>query len=172
MQLLIHRASALTLLEDEQKFKLGGVLTAIISHFECQLIGNKISFTPCSIHILLISNKFHKFWMSCAFRRQYTKNEPKLGKTQAGRPSTSTYPAIFSIQEQSDTQSIYWAICMITFLYLCFHMLVFECSTAISMMPKRKLHHSLFSEFHNLRLSIYDLNMLGMLALSLVLCYA
>ena len=81
MQLLIHRASALTLLEDEQKFKLGGVLTAIISHFERQLIGNKISFTPCSIHILLISHKFHKFWMSCAFKRQYTKNEPKLGKT-------------------------------------------------------------------------------------------
>ena len=80
MQLLIHRASALALLEDDQKFKLGWVLTAIISHFDCQLIGNKMSFTPCSIHILLTSNKFHKFWMSCA------KNEPKLGKTQAGRP--------------------------------------------------------------------------------------
>ena len=68
MQLLIHRASGLALLEDEQKFKLGGVLTAIISHFDRQLLGNNMSFTPYSIHILLISNKFHKFWMSCAFR--------------------------------------------------------------------------------------------------------
>jgi hypothetical protein len=66
MQLLIHRASALALLEDEEKFKLGvGVLTAITSHFDRQLLGNKISFTPCSIHILLISNKCNKFWMSC-----------------------------------------------------------------------------------------------------------
>ena len=45
------------------------VLTAIISHFDHQLLGNKMSFTPCSVHILLISNKFQKFWMSCAFRR-------------------------------------------------------------------------------------------------------
>ena len=44
------------------------LLTAIISHFDHQLLGNKISFTPCSIHILLISNKFHKFWMSCGCR--------------------------------------------------------------------------------------------------------
>ena len=66
MQLLIHRASALALLEDERKFKLGwGVLTTIISHFDRQLLGNNMSFTPCSIHILLISNKCDKFWMSC-----------------------------------------------------------------------------------------------------------
>jgi len=52
MQLLIHRASALALLEDKQKFKLGGVLMAIISHFDHQLLGNKLSFAPCSIHIL------------------------------------------------------------------------------------------------------------------------
>jgi hypothetical protein len=66
MQLLILRASALALLEDEQKFKLGGgVLTAIISHFDHQLLGNNMSFTPYSIHILLISNKCNKFWMSC-----------------------------------------------------------------------------------------------------------
>ena len=102
MQLLIHRASALPLLEDEQKFKLGGVLTAIISHFDRQLLGNEMSFIPCSIHILLISNKFHKFWMSCAFRRQYTKNVPKLGKTQAGRPGTSTHCDMSLIQEWSD----------------------------------------------------------------------
>ena len=69
MQLLIHLASALALLEDEQKFKLGGVLTAIISHFDRQLLGNKLSFAPCSIHILPFSNKCNKFWMSFAFRR-------------------------------------------------------------------------------------------------------
>jgi len=68
MQLLIHRASALPLLEDEQKFKFRGVLTAIISHFDRQLLGNNMSFTLCSIHILFISNEFHKFWMSCNFR--------------------------------------------------------------------------------------------------------
>ena len=78
------------------------MLTAIISHFDRQLLGNKMSFTPCSIHILFISNKFHKFWMSCDSRRQYTKNEPKLGKTQAGRPSTFTMCAPSSVQEQRD----------------------------------------------------------------------
>ena len=67
MQLLIHRVSGLALLEDEQKFKLGGVLTAI-SHFVHQLLGNNMSFTPCSIHIFLISNKCNKFWMSCGRR--------------------------------------------------------------------------------------------------------
>ena len=69
MQLLIHRASALALLEDEQKFKLGGgVLTAIISHFGHQLIGNNMSLKPCSMHILFISNKCNKFWMSYGCR--------------------------------------------------------------------------------------------------------
>ena len=62
MQLLIHRASALPLLEDEQKFKLGGVLTAIISHFDRQLLGNKLRLALCSIHILPNPNKFHKLW--------------------------------------------------------------------------------------------------------------
>ena len=80
MQLLIHRASALTLLEDEQKFKLGGVLTAIISHFERQLIGNKISFTPCSIHILPNPNKFHNFGGLGCFAglcSEYARNNTK-----------------------------------------------------------------------------------------------
>ena len=31
----------------------GSMLTAIISHFDRQLLGNKLSFTLCSIHILL-----------------------------------------------------------------------------------------------------------------------
>ena len=46
----------------------GSMLTAIISHFDRQLLVNNMSFTPCSIHILLISNKCNKFWMSCGRR--------------------------------------------------------------------------------------------------------
>ena len=49
------------------------VLTAIISHFGHQLLGNKLSFVPCSMHILFDSNKFHKFWMSCACRNSLSK---------------------------------------------------------------------------------------------------
>ena len=56
-------------------------------HFDLQLLGNKMSFTPCSIHILLISNKCNKFWMSCGCRRLYTENQEKWAKTQADRPS-------------------------------------------------------------------------------------
>ena len=44
------------------------LLTAIISYFDRQLLGNNMSFTPCSIHILLIPNKCNKFWMSCGRR--------------------------------------------------------------------------------------------------------
>ena len=62
MELLIHRASALALSEDEQKFKLEGVLVAIIFHFDRQLLGNKLRLALCSIHILPNPNKFHKFW--------------------------------------------------------------------------------------------------------------
>ena len=47
---------------------LNKVLTAIISYFDHQLLGYNMSFTPCSIHILLISNKCNKFWMSCGRR--------------------------------------------------------------------------------------------------------
>jgi len=65
----------------------GGVLTAIISHFGRQFIGNNMNFTPCSMHILLISNKCNKFWMSCGCRRLYTKNQEKWAKTQAGWPA-------------------------------------------------------------------------------------
>ena len=45
-----------------------------------------MSFTLCSIHILFISNEFHKFWMSFDCRSRCTKNEQKWAKTQAGRP--------------------------------------------------------------------------------------
>jgi len=44
------------------------LLMAIISRFDRQLLGNEMSFTLCSIHILFNSNKFHKFWMSFDFR--------------------------------------------------------------------------------------------------------
>ena len=40
------------------------LLMAIISHFDRQLLGNKLSFILCSIHVLLKSNEFHMFWMS------------------------------------------------------------------------------------------------------------
>ena len=40
----------------------------------------------CSIHILFISNEFHKFWMSSDCRSRCTKNKQKWVKSQAGRP--------------------------------------------------------------------------------------
>ena len=115
MQFLIHRASVWALLEDEQKFKLGGVLTAIISHSDYQLLGNKLSFQLCSIHILFNSNKFHKFWMSCDFRWTCTKNVRIWVKTQADRPllgrppGTPTNTTTSSIQRQCDTFKYIWA---------------------------------------------------------------
>jgi len=45
-----------------------------------------MSFTLYSIHILFISNKFHKFWMSSDCRNKCTKNEHKWAKSQADRP--------------------------------------------------------------------------------------
>ena len=47
---------------------------------------NKLSFTLYSIHILFISNEFHKFWMSFDFRGRCTKIEQNWAKSQAGRP--------------------------------------------------------------------------------------
>ena len=63
------------------------MLMAIISHFNSQLIGNKLSFTLCYMHILLISNAFHKFWMSCGCIIKYIKNEAKWTK-YPGRPAS------------------------------------------------------------------------------------
>ena len=63
-----------------------GVLTAINSHSSHQLLGNKMSFTLCFIHILFISNEFHKFLMSYDFRSRCTKNGQNWAKTQADRP--------------------------------------------------------------------------------------
>ena len=45
-----------------------------------------MSFTLCSIHILFISNEFHKFWISFDFRGRCTKIEQNWAKSQAGRP--------------------------------------------------------------------------------------
>ena len=61
-------------------------MTAINSHSSRQLLGNNMSFTLCSIHILFISNEFHKFWMSFDFRNKCTKIEQNWAKTQADRP--------------------------------------------------------------------------------------
>ena len=59
---------------------------AINSHSSHQVLGNNMSFTLCSTHILFISNEFHKFWMSFDCRSRYTKNEYNWAETQADRP--------------------------------------------------------------------------------------
>ena len=54
------------------------LLTAIISHFDRQLLGNKLSFAPCSIHILPNPNKFHKLWwfeMFCSIMLRIYKKQ-------------------------------------------------------------------------------------------------
>ena len=72
-------------------------MTAIISRSDRQLLGNKLSFALCSMHILFDSNKFHKFWMSCVCRnplskdgRSQRKSRPP-GTFRADWPDTSTY---------------------------------------------------------------------------------
>ena len=75
--LIASKPSAVFLLTQSTRKISSQVLTAIIFHFDRQLLGNKTSFTPCSIYILLIFNKFYKFWMSCACTRLCTKNKPK-----------------------------------------------------------------------------------------------
>ena len=62
------------------------MLTAIILHFDRKLLGNKLIFTLCSIHILFNSNEFHKFWMSFDFRNKCAKIGRNLVKTLADRP--------------------------------------------------------------------------------------
>ena len=47
---------------DLHRTRYGSLLTAIISHFDRHLLGNKLRLALCSIHILPISNKFHEFW--------------------------------------------------------------------------------------------------------------
>ena len=60
-----------------------------------------------AIHILYISNEFHKFWMSFDFRSWCTKNGQNWAKTQADRPLLG-WPA-WDLQEHSpgfDTAAI------------------------------------------------------------------
>ena len=84
-------------------------MTIIISRFDRQLLGNKLSFAPCSMHILFDSNKFHKFWMSCACRNSPSKDGRNKRKTRppgtirADRPNTSTYMGPILSREQCDT---------------------------------------------------------------------
>ena len=84
------------------------LLTAIISRFDCQLLGNELSFAPCSIHILFDSNKFHKFWMSCVCRNPMSKDDRNqresrpAGTFSAARPDTSTYMGPILSLEQCD----------------------------------------------------------------------
>ena len=89
-------------------FPSRGLLTAIISHFDRQLLGNKSSFAPCSMHILFDSNKFHKFWMSCVCRyplskdgRNRRKSRPP-GTFRADQPDTFTYIGPILSLEQCD----------------------------------------------------------------------
>ena len=84
-------------------------MTVIISHLDRQLLGNKLSFALCSMHILFDSNKFHKFWMSCAYRNSLSKdgrNQRKSrppGTFRADRHDTSTYMGPIILLEQCDT---------------------------------------------------------------------
>ena len=81
-------------------------MTVIISHFDRQLLRNKLIFALCTIYILFNSNEFHKFWMSFDFRSKVCQNWTKLAGNQAGRPGTSTYMAISLIQGQYDMSTV------------------------------------------------------------------
>ena len=71
-------------------------MTAIISREFCTMFHAYFFY----------SNKFHKFWMSCACRRSQSKDGRKRRKsrpprlTHAGRPDTSTYRGTSFLQEQ------------------------------------------------------------------------
>ena len=57
------------------------------------------------MHILFNSNKFHKFWMSCACRSPLSKDGRNQRKSTfcADRPDTSTYMGPIILLEQCDT---------------------------------------------------------------------
>ena len=84
-------------------------MTAIISRSDRQLLGNKLSFALCPMHILFDSNKFHKFRMSCVCRNRLSKDgrnqrKPRPpGTFRADRPDTSTYMGPIFLLEQCDT---------------------------------------------------------------------
>jgi len=75
----------------------------LCSYSSRHLLGNKMSFTLCSIHILFISNEFYKFWMSFDFRSRCTKNGQIWAKTQPNRPGTPEDKVPVLIQWQYDT---------------------------------------------------------------------
>ena len=85
------------------------VLAVIISRCDRQLLGNKSSFAPCFMHILFNSNKFHKFWMSCAYRNPLSKDDRNQRKSRppgtfrTDRPDTSTHMGPILLLEQCDT---------------------------------------------------------------------
>jgi len=84
------------------------MLTSIISRSDSQLLGNKMSFCTMFHAYLFNSNKFHKFWMSCAYRRSQPKSGWKrrksrpLGLDHVGRSYTSTYMGAFLFQKKRD----------------------------------------------------------------------
>ena len=85
------------------------MLTSIISRSDSQLLGNKMSFCTMFHAYLFNSNKFHKFWMSCACRNPLSKdgqNQRKSrppGTFRADRPDTSTYMGSIFLSEERDT---------------------------------------------------------------------
>ena len=85
------------------------MLTSIISRSDSQLLGNKMSFCTMFHAYLFNSNKFHKFWMTCACRNSLSKDGQNKRRFRppsifcAGRPDTSTYMGAIFLQEQRDT---------------------------------------------------------------------
>ena len=69
LSLPVSRSPSPSHLSSSWQRRRAGLLTAIISHFDRQLLENKLSLAACSIHILPISNKFHKFWWFVMFCR-------------------------------------------------------------------------------------------------------
>ena len=96
------------MLEDEQKFKLGGCRRPLFHVLTVNFSEINRVFAPCSMHTLFNPNKFHKFWMSCACKRSHPKNGRKWRKSRpsglvlADRPDTSTYMGASLLQEQRD----------------------------------------------------------------------
>ena len=82
------------------------VSTVIILHFDRQFLGNKLSFTICSIYILFNSNEFYKFWMGIDFRSKCAKNGRKWAKSQADWLGTSTNTATSSIKGHNDMSTL------------------------------------------------------------------
>ena len=91
-----------------KSLSLWGCWRPLFHVFYRQLLGNKLSFALCSMHILFDSNKFHKFWMSCVCRNPMSKDGRNQRKSRppgifrADRPDTSTYMGLIILLEQCD----------------------------------------------------------------------